>query len=406
MLSVGGIFAATLTPLPRSHPQPFPVVCLWCADTALADSLRNLLLFVPLGAMLVGVGRTTRQATLLGGVLALFVELAQVAIPGRYPALGDVLFNALGSWLGGRITTSARSWPVASRHPARDALLASLGAVFVLGVTGVLLAPSYPRSTYFVGWTPDVGHLATYDGRVIDARVGELVAPHGRSSHSDIIRGHLLEGRAIRVYAEAGHPVPRLSALFDVVDERQREIVLLGLDGGDFVVRFRTLATALGLEGPEVRLSNAVRELQPGEPLEATAWRDRHNACARVGLSQGCAPGFTIGAGWSLVVPAQGLLPRVTQTLNGVWLAAVAFPVGFISYRGWWALSATMTMLLGVLIIPSVTPAAAVSPTEIAGVVVGLASGWIVRPWIARRRDRGAVVHDGGTASEPFAQFP
>ena len=84
-LSVVGILAATLTLAPRPHRQGLPVVCLWCADTALADDLRNLILFLPLGAALASFGRTTRQATLLGGVLALCVELAQA----RYS--GDIL---------------------------------------------------------------------------------------------------------------------------------------------------------------------------------------------------------------------------------------------------------------------------------------------------------------------------
>jgi hypothetical protein len=342
---------------------------------------------------------------LFGSILALSVELTQVAIPGRYPALGDVLFDTLGSWLGGRTGILARSWPSASRRPGRDAFLASLGAVGLLGATGVLLAPSYPRSTYFVGWTPEVGHLATYDGRVVAASVGGLTASHGRSPRSDDIRRYLLDGRPIRVQAEAGHPVSRLAALFDVVDEKQREILLLGPDRNDFVVRFRTLAVAMGLEGPELRLSDAVRDLRPGEPLVVIAWRDRHHTCARVGDFQGCGPGLTIGSGWSFLVPAQSVPTRWTQTLNGAWLAAVTLAVGLIGCRGWWSLPVMATTLLGVFLIPWVTATAALSYAEIVGVVVGLEGGWALRSWAARHRDRIAERTHAGKTAEQLPQY-
>lgn len=72
-----------------------------------ADRVRNVLLYVPLGFCLMlllrirlGFGLAALTSTLLGALLSLCIELAQVYLTIRVPSLMDMSLNALGTLLG------------------------------------------------------------------------------------------------------------------------------------------------------------------------------------------------------------------------------------------------------------------------------------------------------------------
>ena len=72
-----------------------------------ADRVRNVLLYVPLGFCLmlwlrarVGFIWATLIATVLGSLLSLTIELAQVYLSLRVPSLMDITLNAVGTLLG------------------------------------------------------------------------------------------------------------------------------------------------------------------------------------------------------------------------------------------------------------------------------------------------------------------
>jgi hypothetical protein len=353
--------------------------------------LRNLILFLPLGASLTWLGRTTGQGVLFGALLAVAIELAQVAIPGRQSSLVDALLNTFGTWLGALVARSAhRFLRPEPRHAAWRALVFSVAAVVVLGITGVLHGPSYPRTRYFAGWTPELGHLATYDGHVVAASVGELAVPHGPIRRSSDVRTRLLEGRPIRVEATAGLPVSRLAPLFNIVDEQHREIVLLGPDRGDLVVRFRTRAAAMRLETPSVRLPDALRDLPPGARLVVTVQKDRGDSCIELNASLTCGLGFTVGSGWSFLFPTQGLARGLFGALNVLWVAALVLPVGYSSRREWWSLPPSLIVVLAVLLLPIATVSATTTPSEVGAAVFGLITGDALRVWVTRYRARNS----------------
>jgi glycopeptide antibiotics resistance protein len=85
------------------------------ADYALVESVSNVLLFVPLGALMVLLlGRRYWWAAPAAGVLlSSLIELAQfLFLPARYPALADVAANTLGAALGAGLallTTTRRN---------------------------------------------------------------------------------------------------------------------------------------------------------------------------------------------------------------------------------------------------------------------------------------------------------
>ena len=69
----------------------------------LAQIAGNVALFVPLGWLLPMTWaylRSPRRIVLVGAACSLLIEVAQVAIPGRTPAVDDILLNTLGALLG------------------------------------------------------------------------------------------------------------------------------------------------------------------------------------------------------------------------------------------------------------------------------------------------------------------
>lgn len=72
----------------------------------LINVIGNVVVFVPLGLGLAGLGHRDRSwptfgRALLGGfLLSLAIELMQLAIPGRATDVDDLIFNTLGTMLG------------------------------------------------------------------------------------------------------------------------------------------------------------------------------------------------------------------------------------------------------------------------------------------------------------------
>ncbi|MRG60442.1 VanZ family protein [Agromyces sp. CFH 90414] len=69
----------------------------------------NIALFVPLGLLLVLAvrGMPVWGAALIGALTTCVIEVVQLAIPGRFSTLSDVIANTLGTVLGAAIAWAA-----------------------------------------------------------------------------------------------------------------------------------------------------------------------------------------------------------------------------------------------------------------------------------------------------------
>jgi hypothetical protein len=311
--------------------------CLLCGERGLADAIVNFLLFVPLGASLGCSSVPAARATLFGTLVSALVEATQRSLPGRDPSVGDVLFNALGTSAGWLLRWLV---PALIRMPARPAARLSVAAAAGFGavvlLTGALLTPSFPPTTYWGQWTPALGHLAWYGGQVKSATVGGVPAPSRRLADSPQVRRLLLAGAPIRVQAIAGPRVMRLASLFSIADQRQREIVLIGPDRDDLVFRFRTGAARLRLDHPDVRLRGGTRDLRVGDSWSVAVWTPapgRH--CLARGADTACGLGFTVGAGWTMLYYPEALPSGAHNLLNGLWVTAWLLPVGLLLRWRW-----------------------------------------------------------------------
>jgi len=356
--SVAAILAATLSPIAGEELERW-FGCVVCGERGTADVLVNVLLFLPLGAALAAAGMPLRRAMLGCALLSAGVEFAQLYIPGRDPSLGDIVFNTVGSGLGAVLVATAPFWLLPAR-PRRSQLsrAAAVAAAALCYLTGWLLAPALPERQYFALWTPNLGHLEWYRGRVWEASIGDLQIPTGPLRNSSAVRDLLLapEGFSLRVRALAGPRTAALGALVALYDETEREILLLGPDRDDLVFRVRTRAAAWRLDEPDIRVSNALRSVAPGDSLDVTVRGSRGRYSMAVNSTGRSGLGFTVGSGWALLMYPEALPGWLRTFLTLAWVAALWAPAGFWARTRsdvWIAGGALAVALLGA---PAVMP--------------------------------------------------
>jgi glycopeptide antibiotics resistance protein len=102
--SIAAILAVTM--VPTHHESVVELVPF--TYLSLLAQLGNVLLFVPLGAVLCFREWSLRRASLAGLALSSAIEIIQLAIPGRATATEDVILNVLGLALGWLVAT--RIW--------------------------------------------------------------------------------------------------------------------------------------------------------------------------------------------------------------------------------------------------------------------------------------------------------
>lgn len=354
------IAVATLYPSGERYAEE-TWACILCGDRAAADAIVNVVLFAPLGFGLGLAGVRRHRAILAGALLSSLIELAQVWVPGRDPSIGDVLSNTVGSASGVLFATTAEYWLRPTLPRAR--ILASVwtaGAASVAWATVLLFQPSYPRSVYYGQWTPNLGHLEWYRGRVLQARVGAVPVAVGRAADSDVLRAALESRSPIVVRAIAGPPVPALGSLFSVDDDQQREVFLVGPDREDLVYRFRSRAIALRLDSPDLRVRGLLRGTEPGDSLNVVVSREGGDLCLSANARHVCGLWPGASAGWSLLFFGRHFPTWLVTLLNAAWLAALAAPVGY-----WSSEKRTLAMLGGILVV-------AILGTSALGATLGL----------------------------------
>jgi len=376
-LALVAIGMATLVPGRGPGAEP-SFGCIVCGERGLADAIVNVILFVPLGVGFALLGTRLRGAVLGGALASALVEFAQLTvIPGRDPSVGDLLFNTLGTVAGyGVLLLVPILARLDDRTAARLSIAAALDVVLAVALTGWLFQPSFPRTAYWGQWTPNLGHLEWYRGRVRSSRIDGVAVRSRRIEDSEWARGALLAGKPMEVEATAGPPVGRLGSLFSVYDENRTEIVLLGPDRDDLVFRHRTRASAWRLDQPDLRLRDGMRGVAAGQEIAVRSWSPATGEyCLRIGERAECGLGLTIGTGWGLLLYAGSFPPWFKQLLATGWMAALLAPMAFLLRRRWESAAAVAVAALAIGAIPGLVALRPTRAIEWLGAGVGLASG-------------------------------
>jgi hypothetical protein len=368
--AVLAIALATLSPTTGS-PREW-TLCLACGDRGTADLLLNVALFMPLGAALALRGRTLPFVALLAALLSGAIEVAQFSIPGRDPTLGDIVSNTLGATLGALLVGRARVWLFPKATVASWLCRsATVGAAITCLATGLLLTPSFPATQYYGLWTPNLGHLEWYRGRLLDAGVaGTRIGPGpipARSRVAELLRSDT--GYELHVRALAGPATQRLAPLFAIFDGDRREILLLGAQRAELVLRVHTRAAAWRFDRPDLRLP-ALQHVGIGDTVSVRVVGDAGNGRYTI---DGTERGFTVGIGWALLMYPETF--PFKAVVSAVWIGVVFLPAGFWLRTRIDGLTGGLGILSGLALVPALTPLLPTPASQWMAAALGLLGG-------------------------------
>jgi hypothetical protein len=381
--------------VPVSQGRPLPHTCIICGFMGTADFILNILVYVPLGAAVWVGWRRGGVAVAAGFGLSLFVELSQFLVPGRDPTLGDLLANTLGAAAGMALASGWRAWAAPSRRAADGLALAAAALVLaVVAVTGVAMEPAIPRAPLRVEWAAKTEYLARYPGRVLAATLGGIALSPSAVGETEVapapaldaerIRRAFLEGGTIDVRAVAGPAPASLAPLVGVYyPAPQSEVLLVGVERDQVVLRYRTRSIAMRLQQPSLRIPGALRGVAAGDTFSVRVRRVARGFEMSVRGREARRLGFTPGRGWRVLY---GVPFIPAKTMSTVWMAMLFLPLGLWLRRTWIGAVALALVIAGLVLIPPAVHLLPLPWWEILGAAAGLASGAATSRAVAPRR--------------------
>ena len=398
--SLLAILLATLTPAGQDALVGGGFFCLSCGAAPVANLLRNILLFLPLGFFSFGVWQSLGASVLLGAALTGAVESAQMVIPGRNPLLVDLLANTTGAFLGAVAAKSLPFW-LQPREPTRrggstrswafGGILAA--AALVAAAPGWLLAPDPPDSALWVHWNHHVPPFGPYPGAVLEAHMGELPLEPGRVPDGYELSSRWVAGDTLVLQFESVTPHPGARGLLRIVSgPTGRELVTLVADGTALAANVPLRADEVGLTRPRHRAPRVLAGSAPGDTVRlALTVRADGGLDVQGPVQHWRGPGIDPSMGWSLLYFPGRTGPAGRAALGTVWCWLLLFiPAALADGRA--AAALAPMVLVGVL---GVSPLflGHVTPLPVAGWAGG-AAGWLAgraaRHWLQSRlpRDR------------------
>jgi len=377
--SIAAVLVSTLYPDGTILPPGWSFD-LSSGDSAFAELVQNLLLFIPLGACLTLAGVRPRWTVLIGAALSFSVEFAQQWIPGRDPSTGDIISNTVSTALGMALVIAAPHWlHTPPERSARQALGTASAAVLVWLITGLVLQPIYPPPPYRDIWTPDYTYWGHYRGKVLGARLD------GLTLHQDTLDGQALlksgQPLAVTVIAQ-NRPPGQASPLIALLDNTNTRVLMLFVDGKDLAVGYYMQAYQLKLEQIDLRWRNALAHVAPKDTFTAQTWRGERGVCFALNTARRCGFGFTIGDGWKLIYYPEHFPAWLDSLINMLWIAGWTVGVGYWGARAGkttLGYAAIVIVIVGLVLVPPVTGLKTTPLVEWMGLVAGLTGPLVAR---------------------------
>lgn len=362
--------------------EGFGHLCILCGSRGTADALLNIVLFTPLGALGGVLGLGPVGALLTGASLSTGIEAIQLLQPGRYPTLGDIVWNGAGAAIGtvtipilrarfGRERTGSR-WG-GTRVAVLYTVLFAAWTVFA----GWLGEPRPTTDRYYGLTTPELALMQPYGGTVISAEIDDVPVPQGGPMPKtgtvvpDLDSDWHLEARLLLGQEPSG-----VSPVVAVYDGTQREILMLGIHNSTLVVRHRVRADELRFDGPDVRLDGALEPFSPGDEVALTARSEEASLCLGVERTERCGLGTTAGRTWAFLLYLEGPDEPVRRAVDFLWLLVLAAPIGLLAPTRRILVAGTISGLSALLIAPTLTALRPSPAVEFGAVTAGIAVGW------------------------------
>lgn len=185
-----------------------------------------------------------------------------------------------------------------------------------------------------------------------------------------------------------------------IYDREEREILLLGADGDDAVLRERTLAKTIRLDQPDLRVEGLFGRLSSGERASLGARREGERRCIRVGDTERCALGFGPGRGWGLLYFPEDTNEDARRALDAAWMALLFVPIGLLSTSSRLAVRngcGAGALVFGVAV--AITRLVPASAAEYGGAALGLAMGMLAARLAGTLQTRTHVREESSSAT-------
>lgn len=375
LLAAAPILWLTLMPGKATDVLAATPWCVVCGARGIADGILNIALFLPLGWSLGANGWRPGRALAAGLLLSAGIETAQIFLPNRFPGIGDVLYNGTGAALGALVWAAGAGWlrPAARRPGRRVWGWGGVGLAAILAMP-LLLAPAFPAGRYIAHWGPRLEGYDVFRGRLLEARVEGRAVRQGTVQPADSIPRRLLEGTELELAFRAGPPPQNLAPIFTLTRGELLQVLLIGVDDRDLVVRYRMWADRLRLDRPDLRDPGLQAGWAEGEPVELAVELAGTGVRARSGDESPRSLTTPAGRGWSFLLYGKELDRRWGGLLDLVWMALWAIPLGLWAPGNRFAGPAA-AWAAALALVPLASPVLAPGWLGVAGIAVGVAAG-------------------------------
>lgn len=340
--SAAAILLLTLTPAGPDHQLSLRLrLCLVCGEFGLANLLRNVVLFVPFGAGLALVYARGFRAWIPAIVLTIFIETAQIFIPGRNPLLADVLANAAGGGLGILFVLVLRESLLGERDAAATpgtwgragaALWIALPFLALLG-TGYAFRIAPPPPPHHIQIRPNLGHLDAYRAEVGPPILSGDTLRVGRHPDPAFLEAALFGGDSLEVEVGRAPVTRRVAPIVSVYTAEQQELFLVGVQREDLVLRLPYRAASIGLHHADLRLEGGREVIRDPGPTRVAYWMDgpEGGACLEVGAERRCGLRPGLREGWSLLYYPDVFTGGIRALLGWTWLIGLGILPGLLA---------------------------------------------------------------------------
>ena len=382
--------------------------CIACGSAGGVDFVLNVFLFVPLGVGLRLLLGNSARAVFIGLLTTLAIEALQWrVIPGRDAALGDIVANSLGAWLGAFLTSAAPwLWRARGAQAMRYSAWCSVLVVAVLNVGAFLLLAGRDTALFRVQWMVRRENQDRFSGTLHSASLNSVPLRPAGAVNSGLF-GDTIDLRAV---VTGGDSLSRNGAEILRIAAIGREALLLGQRGDALVFRVFTNSGRFRFRSPLVALPGQFPSNAQGEPASPQTLIEARSTPAYIRLTavRGATASSvtlrrTVGLGWTLLLPWNTGIGPDWWPANVLWLAVLVFPVSFFAARAaqrepqtgnevrftWWP----VMLVVGSLVVPPLAMGlSSLGALEWSGVAMGIAAGVVVARLGHGRFDSGAVA--------------
>lgn len=405
---VAVVLLLTLTPVVPSPAGSFEVRL--AEDRRLADAILNVLLFVPLGALMAARGTSLLVTGLAAFLLSGLIEGGQLLLTtARDPTIRDLLANGVGGLAGHRgYVAIADSAAARGRRVAAYLIGGGSAALFAAGA--LLLPVTAPRTELALFRTPGRPLPADADWTVDGAWIGGDALVHGRPEPATTARLRaFLEGEAeLIVHGRSGKSTASPRPLLVAVDEAARYRFGLEAHGSALVVRWPRRADAWMLDNPPQRFEDVFHPDSSAGGAAAfrlVLERRPEGACLSSGGWARCRPDAGLARAWALLLAPRSWSEGRLRLVNGLFLALLFLGVGALCRGSVTTLvcGGTVLTLFGVL--PAVTPVPYPTLPCLGWATAGLLAGLLLsRRGGARPGPRPPTRPPSGPGRDPAAR--